>query len=84
MYRHFIMGQICVHKSYRGTGIFDRLYSGMREQMQPRYELCIPEVATRDQRSLKAHYRVGFKNALHYTAPNGEDWELIVWAWKSN
>ena len=81
-YKHFAMGQICVHKPYRGMGVFDLLYTGMKEQMQSEYELCITEVATRNQRSLKAHYRVGFKNALHYIAPNGEEWELIVWDWK--
>jgi hypothetical protein len=81
-YKNFVMGQICVHKPYRGMGVFDLLYAGMKEQMQNSYELCVTVVASRNQRSLNAHYRAGFKNALHYTSPDGEEWELIVWDWK--
>lgn len=80
-YRHFVMGQVCIHKAYRGLGIFDKLYLGLRDQMRDDFDLCITEVATRNQRSLKAHLRVGFSTALHYADPGGEDWELIVWDW---
>ena len=80
-YRHFIMGQICINRSYRGMGIFDQLYFALKSQMHNQYELCITEVATRNTRSLKAHMRIGFSCALHYRANNGEDWELLVWDW---
>jgi Acetyltransferase (GNAT) family len=81
-FRHFIMGQVCIDKLYRGKGIFDQLYFALRSQMRSRFEICITEVATRNARSLKAHLRVGFSCALHYKAKDGEDWELLVWDWK--
>ncbi|MDJ1496421.1 GNAT family N-acetyltransferase [Cytophagaceae bacterium DM2B3-1] len=78
-YHYYVMGQICIDEQYRGQGLFDQLYLGQKEQLKDRYELCITEVATRNQRSMNAHRRVGFESIHEYTAPNGETWSVVVW-----
>lgn len=81
-YNHFIMGQVCIAKSYRGQGIFDGLYAKMKEVYKKDYDFVVTEIATRNIRSRKAHYRVGFDTLHIYTAPDGEEWELVIWNWK--
>lgn len=75
---YVVMGQICIERSFRGKGLFDALYRGMRDRLRGEFSLIITEVATRNQRSLRAHMRVGFKTALTYTAPDQETWELLA------
>jgi len=81
-YRYFVMGQVCIDKDFRRQGVFDGLYSQLREQMKSDFDLIVTEVATRNRRSIKAHQRVGFEDLLSYAA-NGEQWKLIVWKMKS-
>lgn len=79
---YYAVGQVCVAKSHRGQGVFDGLYEQHRRQMANRYDFVITEVATRNQRSLRAHARVGFKTIHRYTAPDGEEWDIVLWDWK--
>lgn len=74
---YFVMGQTCVAKSYRGQGIFDRLYEGLKEFQKKDFNVVVTEISLRNQRSWRAHQRVGFKLIHQYEAPNGEVWLLI-------
>ncbi|MCU0391617.1 MAG: GNAT family N-acetyltransferase [Thermoflexibacter sp.] len=78
---YLVMGQVCIHKNYRGLGIFQEMYQYMRDCYHSQYDMLITEVALRNTRSINAHRRVGFQTAYEYTAPNGEQWALIVWKW---
>lgn len=83
-YSYFVMGQVCIAKHYRGQGIFDKLYEGLRHECAGKYRLLITEVARRNQRSVKAHLRVGLKVIHQYTDPAGEEWELMAWDWQND
>jgi hypothetical protein len=74
--RFIVMGQICIDKSYRKQGIFRNLYKTMRDHLLPPFLAIITEVDAKNDRSLKAHYAVGFEDLARYTA-GGQEWVLI-------
>lgn len=76
-HRVYVMGQVCVARAHRGTGVFDALYAGHRKHYAGRYDLLVTEVAVRNARSLVAHHRVGFIAVGRYTGGN-EDWEVVA------
>jgi GNAT superfamily N-acetyltransferase len=78
--RWYVMGQIAVAPSHRGSGVFDALYAGHRKLYCDRYDLVFTEVATRNTRSLRAHERVGFRTVKVYRDETDE-WALIAWSW---
>jgi len=78
--RWYVMGQIAVAPSHRGTGVFDALYAEHRARYQEQFDLVITEVATRNTRSLRAHQRVGFRTVTTYRDATDE-WALIAWSW---
>lgn len=79
---HFVMGQVCVEKAHRGTGVFRGMYEELKRRMSGSFELVVTEVATRNTRSLRAHEKVGFRRALQYRADDGESWEVVTWDWQ--
>lgn len=79
---YYVVGQVCVAKSHRGQAVFDGMYEQHRRQMSDRYDYLITEVATRNRRSLRAHARVGFRTIHQFTAPDGEEWDIILWDWQ--
>ncbi|MEL6851356.1 MAG: GNAT family N-acetyltransferase [Bacteroidota bacterium] len=81
-YSFFIMGQICIDKALRGKGLFKVLYHGMRNQMAAHFDFVITEVADQNQRSLKAHHRVGFQTMLSYENDQQEGWHILLWDWR--
>ncbi|MBL7728333.1 MAG: GNAT family N-acetyltransferase [Dinghuibacter sp.] len=80
-YRYMVVGQVCVDKSCRGMGVFDACYQLYKKEFAGRYDFAITEIATSNHRSLNAHKRVGFKEIHCYTAPDGEEWSIVVWDW---
>lgn len=78
--RFYVMGQICVARSYRGQGVFDLLYLAHREHLRGRFDSVVTEVATRNSRSLRAHQRVGFEELERYRDATDE-WVLLIWSW---
>lgn len=80
-YSFYVMGQICVAEPYRGKGVFDSLYHKHRELYRSDFELCVTSVATRNQRSMRAHKRVGFKIVNTFRDATDE-WSILVWDWK--
>lgn len=78
-YNYIVCGQVCVAKEYRGQQVFDNLYHAYKKAYANQYDLLITEIASRNSRSLKAHGRVGFDILVSYQAPDGENWEIVVW-----
>lgn len=78
---YVVMGQVCVDKAYRGTGVFQHLYQAMQTELSSTFTYLITEVATRNQRSVRAHTKVGFQSIKTYEA-DGEAWEIILWDWR--
>jgi hypothetical protein len=82
-YRYMVVGQVCVGKHYRGQQVFDRLYAAYKSRYAGKYALAVTEIAAANTRSRRAHARVGFEEIALYTAPDGVDWVVVVWDWRS-
>jgi L-amino acid N-acyltransferase YncA len=54
-----IYGPVCVAKAARGTGILEGLFGKFRELAAPRYAYCVLFIADKNNRSLRAHVRMG-------------------------
>jgi hypothetical protein len=80
--RWYVMGQVAVASSHRGTGVFDALYAEHRACYRARFEVLVTEISTRNTRSMRAHERVGFRTVLTYRDATDE-WALIAWDWTS-
>jgi len=78
---YFVMGQVCIKKEYRGMGVFKGLYDKMKSEFSESYTYCITEVDQENQRSLRAHYKQGFKRLKLYAGEGNKMWELIIWDW---
>jgi len=78
---YVVVGQLCVNKVYRGKGIVSQLYNHFRDSLAEKYPYCLTDVATANQRSLKAHKHAGFEviNHLEY---GGLGWEIVLWDWR--
>ncbi len=79
-YRFYVMGQICIGKAHRGRGLFEQLYAKHRELYQPRFDFIITEVSVRNQRSLRAHEKVGFET-VHTYRDATDEWAVVLWDW---
>jgi len=78
---YIVMGQICIDKEYRKQGIFRGLYHKMRSELNNQYDFLITEVASSNNRSLQAHYAIGFKDILVYESDK-TTWHLLQWDWR--
>lgn len=81
---YILVGQVCIGKAYRGTGIFDDCYNFYREFYKGKYDMAITEIASLNPRSVNAHKRVGFEEIHTYTAPDNTEWKIVVWDWRNN
>ncbi len=72
-----VMGQICIAKTYRGLGIFRKLYGKMQEFLAPSFTRIITEVDTSNIRSLQAHTAIGFCELKRYMK-KGREWSLVL------
>lgn len=73
---YFLMGQVCIHKSYRGKGIFQGLYKKMKTEMKSDFEIIITEIAIANKRSMRAHEKVGFE-ILKTHIEEGSEWAIV-------
>lgn len=78
--RFYVMGQVCVDKAHRGTGLFDALYHQHRARLRERFDCVITEVSVRNTRSLRAHARVGFET-VHTYRDASDTWAVVLWDW---
>ncbi len=79
---YFIMGQVCVTKEYRGRGIFDQLYQGLRQFHAGQFEVVVTDISSRNARSLRAHERIGFEVLQEFAVDGGEIWVIVGWGLK--
>ena len=82
-YRPMVVGQVCVGKTQRGTGLFDKLYNAYQEEYASTYDFAITSVALSNYRSLAAHQRIGFK-IIHTFQDSMNPWAIVCWDWNSN
>jgi len=80
-YRFYVMGQVCIDKQYRRTGLFDSLYKKHKEIYSSQFDFIMTEVSTRNHRSLRAHERVGFETLDTYH-DELDEWAVVLWNWK--
>ena len=77
---YYVMGQICVDKSFRGQGVFRQLYAAHKSLLSQQYDYCITEVSTRNLRSMQAHFSIGFE-LLHCFTDAQDEWNIVLWDW---
>jgi GNAT superfamily N-acetyltransferase len=80
-FNYIIVGQACVDKEYRGQGILDKCYEVFKNNFERKYDFAITEISCRNTRSLRAHQRIGFNEVFIYTAPDLEEWSVVIWEW---
>jgi ribosomal protein S18 acetylase RimI-like enzyme len=80
-YNYYVMGQVCITKAFRGQGIFDQLYAHHKKIYQPRFDLLVTEIATRNHRSIRAHERIGFKT-IRVHRDELDEWAIVAWDWQ--
>lgn len=77
-YRLVVGGQVCVDREHRGQGLLARLYEQIRVSVGQGRDLCVTEIATRNQVSVRAHERMGFEVISNYSDA-GEEWVIVAW-----
>ncbi|PRY90498.1 GNAT family N-acetyltransferase [Mongoliibacter ruber] len=80
-YEYVVIGQVCVDIDYRGKGLLDMAYAFYRKTHEINFQFAITEIATRNQRSLRAHQRIGFKEIHQFTDELPENWSIVLWDW---
>lgn len=80
-HRFYCMGQICIAQDYRGKGLVNMLYQKHKQLFKEEYDFILTEIATRNQRSMKAHQKIGFKTIHSYVA-DLDEWQVVIWEWK--
>ena len=80
-YNYIVVGQVCIDKKYRGQGLLDNCYAEYRNRFKEKYDFAITEIATKNQRSMQAHKRIGFETIHEYKAPDKEEWSIVLWKW---
>ncbi len=80
---YYVMGQICIAKDHRGSGVFQALYEKHKAIYSEKYDLCVTEVSTSNRRSMRAHEKIGFE-IIHTYRDTQDEWNIIVWNWKTS
>jgi hypothetical protein len=80
-FQYIVVGQVCVDKAFRGQGVLADAYAEYKHQFAMRYDFAITEIATRNTRSIRAHEKIGFNEVHRFTAPDAEEWSIVVWEW---
>jgi hypothetical protein len=78
--RYYVMGQICIAEPFRGQGAVGALYQAHRLHYAERFELLVTQISTRNERSLRAHARIGFE-PLHRYRDDVDEWQIVAWDW---
>jgi L-amino acid N-acyltransferase YncA len=74
------MGQLCVARSHRRTGLVKRMYEHFRHALAGQFDYLITDIARDNPGSLSAHLKSGFQviSTLRYA---GVEWDLVLWDW---
>lgn len=81
-YKFYVMGQVCIEKAFRGTGVFAALYEKHRELFSQHYDFVVTEISAGNPRSLRAHEKTGFR-IIHRHAAAADEWLVVLWDWTS-
>ncbi|MBC7875414.1 MAG: GNAT family N-acetyltransferase [Ferruginibacter sp.] len=81
-YRYYEMGQVCVAKEYRGKGVFEMLYQHHKTVYSHQYDLLVTKISRQNNRSLKAHKRIGFHTITTHK-DELDEWDVVIWDWHS-
>jgi L-amino acid N-acyltransferase YncA len=79
---YLIVGQVCVGKEFRGLGLIDEMFGEYRKLFEEKYDFAITEIVTANNRSIRAHLRVGFE-IIHTFQDEFQEWNIVLWDWKS-
>lgn len=80
--RFYVMGQVCVARAFRGTGVFAALYAEHDARYGERFDWLVTEVSATNARSLRAHERVGFERCVSY-GHGSDEWIVLARALKA-
>jgi len=80
-YNYMVVGQACIHKDYRGSGLVEKCFQKYKETFAHRYDFSITEIALSNKRSLYAHKKVGYEVVHTYTDPDQNEWAVVIWDW---
>lgn len=80
---YMVVGQVCIHKNYRGQGVFEKCFQLYKNSFAEKYNFSITEIAETNYRSRKAHSKVGFKEIHSYQDANKNEWVIVLWDWNS-
>lgn len=80
-YRFYCMGQICVSEKHRGQGVVSMLYNKHKEVYASHFDFILTEISTSNERSIRAHEKIGFKT-IHTYRDQKDEWIVVVWDWK--
>lgn len=69
-------GPVCVDKSVRGSGVLEALFDFAREEMSQRYPIMVTFINKINQRSFKAHTRLGLEVIAEFSFNNNHYYEL--------
>lgn len=75
-----IVGQLCVAKMYRGSGLVAAMYKFYKEQLSPKYKYLVTDVEDKNPRSIKAHVKTGFQ-IIGTSNYGGGNWHIVLWDW---
>jgi ribosomal protein S18 acetylase RimI-like enzyme len=75
-----IVGQLCVAKTHRGSGIVQKMYHFYQEQLSGKYPYLITDVDDKNPRSIKAHIKTGFE-IIGTSNYGGGNWHIVLWDW---
>ncbi|MDA1269503.1 MAG: GNAT family N-acetyltransferase [Bacteroidetes bacterium] len=82
-YQPMIVGQVCIGKSQRSTGLFEKLYGAYKAQYASTFDFVITSIALSNYRSMSAHQRIGFQ-FIHRFEDSIQPWSIVFWDWNSN
>eukprot|EP00977_Amphora_coffeiformis_P003966 scaffold795_cov187-Amphora_coffeaeformis.AAC.7 len=77
--RYCLMGQVCVAQEYRGRGVMEGLYQGLRRILSHHFDFIVTAISSGNPRSLRAHAKVGFQTLCE----DDKGWKIVIWDWKT-
>ena len=77
-HNYVVMGQICIAQTHRGQGIFRGLYDELCRQLQPHFDYLVTMILRRNERSVRAHRAVGFRELTHYGGPDDREHSIVL------
>jgi hypothetical protein len=71
-------GPVCIDKSYRGSGVFEKIFYASLESMMPRYSLMVTFINQINHRSYKAHTQKVKMETVNTFEFNNNNYYMLV------